>query len=254
MHSVLEKTCAWLKLLDGKTYIYVYKDQMKERKRLGIFHECGHFVLPWHCDFNYTCSEDDLESPTRRKGEREAFEFGSGLLMPVNSFREDILSLPTGISAIEELKKEYVASLEATAIWYASKHPGRVAMLMIEPAQREKSKDQNRTSKVNPQLTLPMVFPTISPDQTENKLHPLRVKYSVRSKQFPKFIKPGTSIDENNIIFHSWFYRQRIIEDIPASVFGSSEKWAYYAECLPLGHNGKMMLLLWFPENKLNFF
>jgi len=79
------------------------------------------------------------------------------------------------------------------------------------------------------------------------------VKYFVQSHRFPKFIRPGTGIEEGNLIFESWVSWRRAQGEIPASVFGSSAKWAYNAECLPLGNTGKLLVLLWLPDRYLKF-
>lgn len=188
MRHILQTSCAWLKKSNGKTYIYVYKYVMNERKRLGIVHECGHSVLPGHDELDYACSDEDIQLPLRKRAEQEAFECGSALLMPIGLFRDDIRSIPVGISAIERLRLRYEVSLEATAIWYASKHPGRVAMLMIGPNEQQGIGDVNVPSKSNPQFLFPLA---LREKPVNEKIHPLRVKYAVHSKKFPKFIAPG---------------------------------------------------------------
>ena len=80
-----------------------------------------------------------------------------------------------------------------------------------------------------------------------------RVKYSVKSHHFPKYIRSGQGIEGNNRIFEAWYYNGQIREEIPAVVFGSSAKWLYNVECLPLGNTGRMLVLLWLPSRQLKF-
>ncbi|MDP8236990.1 MAG: ImmA/IrrE family metallo-endopeptidase, partial [Candidatus Erginobacter occultus] len=121
----LKTACSWLKRVsNGNSLIYLYGDTITERKRLSVFHECGHFIIPWHEGYNHSCTENEIESPTRKRIEREAFGCGNEFLMPMESFVRDGQSLEIGIPAIEQLRERYVSSLEATAIWYAFTFPG----------------------------------------------------------------------------------------------------------------------------------
>ena len=81
---------------------------------------------------------------------------------------------------------------------------------------------------------------------------PLRVQYCSHSCLFPKFIKSGTEIEKNNIIYECWSQKQRKQGEIPASVFGSSDKFKYTAECYPA--NGKVFVLLSLPNRQSEFF
>jgi len=85
----------------------------------------------------------------------------------------------------------------------------------------------------------------------EEETSRLNVKYFVKSKAFPKFIKAGIGIEEDNLIYKSWSGGERIQGMIPASLFGSSAPFAYHAECLPLGRTGKVLVLLWIPDDRL---
>jgi len=81
---------------------------------------------------------------------------------------------------------------------------------------------------------------------------PLRVQYCCHSCLFPKFIKSGTEIEKDNIIYECWSQKQRKQGEIPASVFGSSDKFKYTAECYPA--NGKVFVLLSLHNRQSEFF
>ena len=119
---------------------------------------------------------------------------------------------------------------------------------MVEPGENQKSKRTVQGHNASAQLNLPC---EILPEQTageNDKEYPFKVKYFVKSYRFPKFIRRGTGIKEGNALFEAWASGKSVNGKIPASVFGSSAKWAYNAECLPLGRNGTVLALLWLPD------
>lgn len=85
----------------------------------------------------------------------------------------------------------------------------------------------------------------------------LKINYFIKSSRFPKYIyiKTGTEIDWDNPIFKAWIEDEYIQTEIPASLFGSSSKMYYNAECFPLGSSNKILILLWLPDyqQKLKF-
>ncbi len=250
-HNILRTVCAMLIKRGNKGYIYYNGETRRERKRLSIFHECGHEVLPWHECHDYCCSETDIDPNVHRRMEKEAFGCGSELLMPKRSFIGDSLSLEIGVDAIERLRQRYVASFEATAIRYALMHPGLCGIVMVESSANRKQKQR---SIVQPGQ---MVFPynkqtnPVSPFDTQR--YPLSVQYFAKSCYFPKYIRPGQGIEVGNMVFDAWNQNRQMQGEIPAYVFGSSARWSYHAECLPLGSTGKMLVLLWLPCNQVKF-
>lgn len=252
----LKATDAWLEHKpNGKSCIWVYRDARSERKRLGVFHECSHGILPWHENLNYLCSEKDIGPTAHKRTEQEAFRCGAEFLMPREMLVEDIVSLETGISAIEQFHSRYVASMEATAIKYAYTHPGLCGIVMVEKVENQKPEAIPKDDTSRGRLFLPFEPPPQRIFLGEDKEYPIRVKYSVKSHRFPKFIRPGTGIEEGNLVFEAWDSWRPMQGEIPASVFRSSAKLAYNAECLPLGNTGKLLVLLWLPDRylKLNF-
>ena len=250
--EIIKTCCAWLqKKPDGKGCIWVHGETMRERKRLSVFHECGHEVLPWHEEHDYFCTEKDVSPEVRKKIEREAFSCGSEFLMPKKSFIGDVLSLETGVTAIEQLGQRYVASMEATAICYARNHPGLCGIVMLESSENHRPPQKGIIAPGQSRLPYKIQRRPGRPFDTER--YPLIVKYSVKSHHFPKYIRSGQGIEGNNRIFEAWYYNRQIREEIPAAVFGSSAKWSYNAECLPLGNTGRMLVLLWLPSRQLKF-
>lgn len=241
-----KEACAWKSHSNGQTTIWVLKDSIASRKRLNIFHECGHEILPWHDDVDYFCSEADLSPETRKLIEKEAFACGTELLMPYEFFYEDIQSLGIGISAIEQLGNRYEASLEATAIRYAGLHTGACAVVIMEPLKNQDGDGIPRTTAI-PQLGLEFCTTTVEqPKETCS----LVVKYCVPSRSFPSYVQPRTSIREDNVIYSAWLAGRQIRDVIPASALGSSQQLIYQVECLPLGYSGKVLVLLWIPTDK----
>jgi hypothetical protein len=254
LHKALKTACAWLKREPGhKPCIGVYRDSPTERKRLGIVHECSHNIVPWHEKLNYFCSENDLGPTTHKRIEREAFKCGAEVLMPREIFVEDLMSLRTGILAIEQLHTRYVASIEATAIQYAYRHPGLCGVVMVEKMENQKSEAIPEDDTSRGRLILPFEPPPERIHLEEDRKYPIRVKYFVQSHRFPKFIPPGTGIEQDNLVFEAWDSWKPKQGEIPASAFGSSKKLVYNAECLPLGNTGKLLVLLWLPDRYLKF-
>jgi hypothetical protein len=167
-------------------------------------------------------------------------------LFPREMFVQDSLSLEIGVAAIEQLRHRYGASMEATAIWYAHSYPGLCAALMVRSVCSLKSKTIATECAGSETVVLPHELRSSSPP------YPLRVKYSVKSRRFPKYILPGTGIAENTLIYEAWATGKRLRGEIPGSVFGSSAKQAYHAECVPLGSRGwNILVLLWLRDRQL---
>lgn len=247
----LRRECAMLERIKGENpVIRVYKNCHGKRKRLHIFHECAHDILPWHNELNYLCKKTDLSPATHKALEREAFEGGAEFLMPQDIFYDDLTSLPTSIDSIVELSNRYDSSLEATAIRYAQKNPQICAIMIVEPSYRvtRKNKEDCQVNHCQGALELKVPQSTKSVD----KVSPLRVKYSVASPKFEKFIKQGTPIARDNPIYESWVSDSPIWDTIDSKVFGSSARYRYRIECMPLGNTGNLLSLIWSQDQTLS--
>lgn len=256
----LKRECAMLRRYEqGKKEIIVYQNTMMERKRLHIFHECTHSILPWHLNFDYLCDGDALSLHAKKQAENEAFQGGAEFLMPTEVFIDDVVSLDTSIASIQALGKRYGASLEATAFRYAKKNPRICATMIIEPAARPMKESKDRRSANPCQEVLELKDPRDKEQrdtEPSEQTCPLRVKYFVPSPQFEKFIRMGTPIPRNNPIYESWVSDSLIHDKIDAAVFGSSARCKYNIECLPLGNTGNLLTLIWSPKQtfSLNLF
>lgn len=252
LHETLSTCCE--RLDREKMELWFYKHMSRQRIRSAIFHGDGHFINPWHVGIDiFTCSESAITGLTYSRQEREAWSGGAEFHMPSDTFVKDTLdSGPINISAIRALAKIYDASLEATAIRYGQTHPHLCAVVMIEPSPTHHQRDRDNVANGqgdNGQSCFPWQIPQRSKTIEH---HPLRVRYASRSRRFPKFIRPGVGIDQNNLIFEAWSKGKPLVGEIPASAFGSSEKWAYHAECLPYRKGGKILTLLWLTDRQLS--
>lgn len=231
---------------EGNRIIFTPAEVSAARKRMNILHECGHVVVPWHDQYCYLCKNKDMDPGVRKQIEREAFICASEFLMPRLHFIEDALGLGImGVSAIEILSKRYHASLEAAANWFAYTHPGICSVLLVEP-----------TNPANPEIIEQQIFPADQKllrvgapysvyNSEEPEGVPLKVKYAIRSRRFPDYIRPNTAIAEGSPIHKAWIKKQTMRGEIPATTFGFLHKAPYQFECLPLGFRDKMLVLLW---------
>lgn len=218
----LRRECAMLqRAKGGNTVIRVYKNCHSKRKRLHIFHECAHHILPGHKNQNYLCNEEDLSPATHQALEREAFEGGAEFLMPQDIFFDDLTSLPTSVDSIVKLSNRYDSSLEATAIRYAKKNPTYCGTLVIE---------------------------------SQRGLGGLNLKYFNLSPSLKTFFTNGHSISQNTLIYDSWKNHCKKQGEIDATDLGAVTKRKYNIECMPLGNTGKLLAVIWLRTLNLRLF
>ncbi len=254
LSKVLEKSCAWLQKFPGVPSHIWFSDSMPDpRKRLSIFHECGHAIIPWHQEINYLCNQDDIMNHSNKRIEQEAFDCGMEFLMPRQMFYDDINDLDINFGSIKILKQRYNSSFEATAIRFASINPLKCAFVVIEPHynhEKEKpySPDQNNAQlHFSPDILANYVSREIRP-------FPLRIKYSKCSKSFPQqFIKSGSPIYEDNPIFMCWNNKEQSQVEIPAFALGSSKRNIYQTEYIHYHKPEKLFLLLYVQDNQTSF-
>lgn len=235
MWRIMQTACAHLFKKENK--ILVRSDMHPQRTRLSIFHEFGHDQLPWHTGYNFACSEKAILPVSHQKIEKEAFLCGTQIMMPIEMLVEDILSLSIGISAISKIRHRYDVSMEAMALNYSLVHPGICAMALIESAEHLKIKSiEDNSSLQNP---------------IESKRNYLRVKYLAKSRRFPDSIRPGTKIYEDSPIFAAYVNNIPLETELPLTAFGLIEKQRYLSDSVMLGKTGKMVLLLWVPDEQI---
>jgi len=210
-------------LIDGDdAHIFVRKDDIPERQRLSIFHEVGHFDIPWHESHMYLCDCISADHDLHNLVEKEAYEYAAHIIFPDNVFCHDIRSKPVCIETIEELAERYGASFEATAIKYVKTSPEMCAI----------------------------VYLLLNPDAGETGC-PFMIKYGIKSKSFHHYWHKNDPIQYHDMIASCFQDRNRIKGKIPASVFGSSKKHDYTVDLKPYGDH--VCSLLYIPGIQQSF-
>ncbi len=218
------ETPAFLCSQNDSTKVFVRESDINERRRLSIFHECGHFDIPWHEGHDYLCDCPEINSEQHNKIEREAFEYAGKIIFPESVFYEDIRSMSTNMETIEIISVRYMASFSATANTYIKVNPRQCAILYL---------------MMNPLS-----------DETG---FPFKVKYSVKSKHFHRYWSPGAEIRYHDLIANCFEYRHNIVGEIPASIFGSSKSLYYEVELRPYGPE-LICALLKIPDSQFDIF
>ncbi len=102
--------------------------------RFSIAHELGHYFLPGHPEALFPNGDGIHESHSGlfsgKSYERQADFFAASLLMPEDLFREAMLDVGSGFTAIERLKDTCRTSVTATAIRYAKFTDDPVAVIV----------------------------------------------------------------------------------------------------------------------------
>ena len=110
----------------------------EKRKRFGIFHEIGHFILPEHRDKLFLVDDDvTLSWWTRVRIEKEANEIAAELLFQGNRFSEEALSFPTSVRTVTHLAPQYGASYESAIRRYTERHALPCAVVVYQKTTRD---------------------------------------------------------------------------------------------------------------------
>lgn len=265
---------AWLPFMDDifkqspshlfkkENIIVVNSDIPWLRQRLSIFHEYGHDIYPLHTGLNFSCHSVDLD--VNKLIERQAFQAGIEVPTPRQLIIPNIYDLPIELNSIKRLATTYDLSREAMAIRFADIHYGKCAVIVTEPSSVKQNfslihKHDRKNHDDCYQIKLDLKARNTKTLQPEDE-SPLRIKYINSSPRFQEhlkiiktYIKAGIGINEDNIIYKAFETQKRIEGEIPASVFGSSKKFTYLAECEPLGDDGSMLVLLKLEDPQLMF-
>lgn len=112
-----------------------------QRLRFDMAHELGHILLhPWG-DENDTLSKDEFNGR-----EKQANMFASALLLPRDSFGEDISAYPTDIEYYKFLKKKWNMSMQA--MMYRARQLKIVTANQFQYMMRQISKNGWRTKEI----------------------------------------------------------------------------------------------------------
>lgn len=245
--DLFDDTCAIL--LRQQSLILLSGNLPPRRERITLFHESGHDLLPWHQANAFSIRGKDIDPIVHKRIEREAFLAGTEIMYPLKHFVNDSLSLSLSFQSINSLADRYNGSFEATCIRYALTSQKIAAIVVVKENEQTAEQIMFLDHSNNGQYIFPDLpeYKKIIPASTA----PLRVQYCSHSWQFPKFIKSGTEIEKDNIIYECWSQQRPKKGEISASVFGSSAKFKYFAECIY--HQKKVFVLLWLPDRQLKF-
>ena len=87
------------------------------RKRFTVAHEFGHYLLHRHQQEEFACGASDIETGADRKDiEKEADDFASTLLMPLDDFRRQVDGEEVSFDLLGHCADHYGVSLTAAAI------------------------------------------------------------------------------------------------------------------------------------------
>jgi len=109
----------------------------EKRKRFGIFHEIGHFILPEHRRKLFLDDDVTLSWWAKAQIEREANEIAAELLFQGNRFTEEALSSPTSVRTVTDLAPKYGASYESAMRRYTERHVLPCAVIVLEKAHHD---------------------------------------------------------------------------------------------------------------------
>ena len=245
MGEIYRDTCA---ILSFKESIILLSNELNStRKRMTLFHEIGHDLIPWHRIFtSYVTRTKDINIALNKIIERQAFRAGVEIMFPLKHFLNDSQGLPITFTSIKYLANRYRASFEATCIRYALTHSNIVAIVVVGNKENKKEK---RIKEEENTLFINLHFDK----KTILKNHfPLQVQYCVSSYHFPSHISHGVEISKNNIIYDCWSNKNPVKGKIPASLLGSHKALNYDAECLY--YYNKIFVLLSYPDYQLELF
>jgi Zn-dependent peptidase ImmA (M78 family) len=129
-----------------------------KRKRFGIFHEIGHFILPEHRSKLFLDDDATLSWWTRTRIEREANEIAAELLFQGNRFTEEALSLPASVQTVTDMAPRYGASYESAMRRYTERHVLPCAVVVLDKVRRDSDELEFEDSeyKVHYTITSPL--------------------------------------------------------------------------------------------------
>ena len=104
------------------------------RKRFTVAHEFGHYLLHRHQQEEIACGAGDIETSGEGKGsrdiEKEADDFATTLLMPLDDFRRQVDGETVSFDLLGHCAERYGVSLTAAAIrWLEIAAPRRAVLV-----------------------------------------------------------------------------------------------------------------------------
>lgn len=104
---------AYLRCVNGSSYIVLKKSLNDNRKKFTIAHELGHFYIPWHSDLMFGCDikEMNLKNDYAPR-EKEANLFAAELLMPMKEFSSSFVG-KISYNVVSQLANLFEVSFQA---------------------------------------------------------------------------------------------------------------------------------------------
>ncbi len=103
------------------------------RKRFTVAHEFGHYLLHRHQQEEFACGAGDIETSGEGKGsrdiEKEADDFATTLLMPLDDFRRQVDGETVSFDLLGHCADRYGVSLTAAAIRWLEIAPQRAVLV-----------------------------------------------------------------------------------------------------------------------------
>ena len=103
------------------------------RKRFTVAHEFGHYLLHRHQQEEFACGASDIETSGEGKGsrdiEKEADDFATTLLMPLDDFRRQVDGETVSFDLLGHCADRYGVSLTAAAIRWLEIAPKRAVLV-----------------------------------------------------------------------------------------------------------------------------
>ena len=103
------------------------------RKRFTVAHEFGHYLLHRHQQEEFACGAGDIETSGEGKGsrdiEKEADDFATTLLMPLDDFRRQVGGQTVSFDLLGHCADRYGVSLTAAAIRWLEIAPQRAVLV-----------------------------------------------------------------------------------------------------------------------------
>lgn len=103
------------------------------RKRFTVAHEFGHYLLHRHQQDEFACGASDIETSGEGKGskdiEKEADDFATTLLMPLDDFRRQVDGEEMGFDLLGHCADRYGVSLTAAALRWLEIAPQRAVLV-----------------------------------------------------------------------------------------------------------------------------
>ncbi|CAM2194597.1 protein of unknown function [Paraburkholderia kururiensis] len=94
--------------------VFARDDGYEKRTNFVLGHELGHWLLPWHRDLLYQCSEFDLSTKARKQLEREANFFAAEISFMGKGFTDRLSADAFSLKNLSRLADLFNMSLEST--------------------------------------------------------------------------------------------------------------------------------------------